>query len=145
MGWYQTVGHKEQCRRCDYCFYVYCADVPPFGGDGCGLVQIDTCTTWASGVLALPSPRQQRSGGRRNNKGQLVFAEAEDFLPTLSPPEMIARGVFGGCYFNPRGGKKGIFGRDVAVDHKEYPEEWFEGVPSHMYIKCVTRACDEAR
>jgi hypothetical protein len=48
---------------------------------------------------------------------------------------MIRRGVFGGCYFNPRGGKKGIFGRDIKVNHKEYPADWFEGVPEKCYIK----------
>jgi len=48
---------------------------------------------------------------------------------------MIQRGVFGGCYFNPRGGKKGIFRRDLAVDHKEFPQDWFAGLPDTMYIK----------
>jgi hypothetical protein len=40
-----------------------------------------------------------------------------------------------GCYFNPRGGKKGIFRRDLDVDHKEFPAAWFAGLPPTMYIK----------
>ena len=34
-----------------------------------------------------------------------------------------------------QGGKKGIFGRLIAVDHSEYPQEWFAGLPKNMYIK----------
>eukprot|EP00959_Pyramimonas_sp_CCMP1952_P382552 8016135-Pyramimonas_sp.AAC.1 len=44
-------------------------------------------------------------------------------------------GTFIAGYFNPRGGKKGIFARDIKVDHKEYPPKWFEGLPKNMYIK----------
>jgi hypothetical protein len=49
----------------------------------------------------------------------------------------VRAGVFGGCYFHPRGGKAGIFGRDVAVSHTEFPKEWFLGVPEKMYKKCA--------
>ena len=44
--------------------------------------------------------------------------------------------VFGGCYFNPSGGKKGVkYPRgNIPVDHKEYPQDWFDGVPEHMYL-----------
>ena len=65
--------------------------------------------------------------------GQLHFADAPEFRPTLTPAECIAKGIFGGCYFNPRGGKEGIYGRDVAVSHAEFPAAWFKGVPEHMY------------
>ena len=55
------------------------------------------------------------------------------FRPVLTPAQMIRAGVFGGCYFHPRGGKAGIFGRHVAVDHAEFPAEWFYGIPVHKY------------
>jgi len=55
------------------------------------------------------------------------------FTPVLTPQEMIRAGVFGGCYFHPRGGKPGIFGRDVAVTHKELPSEWLKGVDEENY------------
>lgn len=81
--------------------------------------------------------RVEPSEGKRDKKGRLVFKDAPDFRPNLAPAEMIRLGIFGGCYFNPRGGRPGIFGRVIAVDHQEYPKEWFDGLPPHMYIKCV--------
>jgi hypothetical protein len=56
-----------------------------------------------------------------------------DFRPLLSPAECIRAGIFGGCYFNKSGGKPGIFGREVEIDSKEFPEEWFEGVPEALF------------
>eukprot|EP00854_Cymbomonas_tetramitiformis_P001571 gene1571-2205_t len=56
-----------------------------------------------------------------------------EFTPNLEPVQMIRAGIFGGCYFHPRGGKPGIFTREIAVNHEEYPAEWFEGVPKHLY------------
>ena len=72
--------------------------------------------------------------GSKDGEGRLVFPDAPDFCPTLTPAECIRRGIFGGCYFNPRGGKPGIFGSEVAVSHSEFPSAWFEGVDESMYI-----------
>jgi len=49
---------------------------------------------------------------------------------------MIHAGIFGGCYFNPSGGKKGLKypKGGVPIDHKEYPRDWFSEVPAHKYI-----------
>ena len=49
---------------------------------------------------------------------------------------MIASGIFGGCYFNPSGGKKGIkYPRGgIPIDHREYPDEWFCDLPASMYV-----------
>ena len=71
--------------------------------------------------------------GVKGQDGKLHFADAPEFLPTLTPAEAIRRGIFGGCYFHPSGGKPGVFGRTVAVTHEEFPPEWFEGVPAAMY------------
>jgi hypothetical protein len=60
------------------------------------------------------------------NAGKLYFEDAPDFAPLLTPAQCLERGIFGGCYFNPRGGKAGIFGRNVAIDVDEFPTEWFE-------------------
>eukprot|EP00899_Mesostigma_viride_P019584 jgi/Mesvir1/27627/Mv07359-RA.1 len=72
--------------------------------------------------------------GKRDKHGKLMFADAREFRPSLTPVECIQRGIFGGCYFNPRGGKKGIFGRVVKIDHKEFPKDWFAGLPEAMYV-----------
>lgn len=73
--------------------------------------------------------------GARDAAGRLVpFAACrEDFRPTFTPAECIAKGIFGGCYFNPRGGKPGLFGREVAVGVEEFPASWFEGVGEGLY------------
>ena len=55
-----------------------------------------------------------------------MFADAPSFRPLYTPAECLREGIFGGCYFNSRGGKLGVFGRDVAVSHEEFPAEWFE-------------------
>jgi len=72
--------------------------------------------------------------GARDADGKLFFEDAPEFRPSLTPAECIRKGVFGGCYFNPRGGKPGIFGRDVKVGVEEFPPAWFEGVPESLYL-----------
>ena len=80
------------------------------------------------------SSRAPPHDGVKDAHGKLSFADAPDFRPSLTPAECIAKGVFGGCYFNPRGGKPGIFGPTVAIDHKEFPASWFEGVDPQRYL-----------
>jgi hypothetical protein len=55
------------------------------------------------------------------------------FVPDLTPKECIRRGIFGGCYFNPKGGKAGIVGSKVNIDHREFPPDWFANIPRNMY------------
>jgi hypothetical protein len=70
----------------------------------------------------------------RKVAGRIRFeAGYEDFAPALTPEECIRAGIFGGIYFNPRGGKAGIYGREVAIDAREFPSAWFRGVPRDMY------------
>ena len=57
--------------------------------------------------------------GCKRSDGKLHFADAPEFLPNLTPAECIRKGIFGGCYFRPNGGKPGIFGPEVAIDHTE--------------------------
>ena len=78
--------------------------------------------------------------GTRDETGKLVFADAPTFRPLLTPAECLRAGVFGGCYFNPRGGKPGVFGRDVDVDPAEFPE-WFAGLPDRGTPRGATTWC----
>jgi hypothetical protein len=72
--------------------------------------------------------------GTKGADGELVFVDAPpEFRPSLTPAECIQKGIFGGCYFNPRGGKEGIFGRDVAVDAAEFPASWFADLPEALF------------
>ena len=108
---------------------------------GAGTMPVDAPAPYAGTRYSLledpvgadPPWYVQPHDGSKNAGGQLVFADSPTFGPTLTPAEVIRKGVFGGCYFNPRGGKPGIFGRDVAVDASEFPSSWFDGVPVSMY------------
>lgn len=64
----------------------------------------------------------------------ITFKDHPEFKPRLRPDECIRRGIFGGIYFNPKGGKAGIFGRHVDIDHREFPKSWFKGLHENMYI-----------
>ena len=71
---------------------------------------------------------------KRDSAGRLVFPDHPIFRPRFTPRQMIEAGVFGGCYFNPRGGKKGILGRVVDIDHGEFPASWFAGLDESLYL-----------
>lgn len=96
----------------------------PFGGTRYTILQDP-----ANASVKYVSPHK----GQRDRDGKLVFTDAPEFRPNLTPEECIRAGIFGGCYFNPRGGKPGIFGRDVAIDHIEFPSKWFKGLPDALY------------
>ena len=46
---------------------------------------------------------------------------------------MIQAGSWGGIYFNPSGGRAGIYGPTVDVTHEEFPQEWFKGLSVDEY------------
>lgn len=66
----------------------------------------------------------------RNNTQMLPHVK---FSPNLTPKECIQSGIFGGIYFNPKGGRPGILGPSVKITHKEFPEDWFEGLDDDMF------------
>ena len=83
--------------------------------------------------VATPAPADPEAR-KRNAKGELVFDDYPEFKPRLTPRQVIASGTWGGIYFNPRGGKAGIYGRDIAINHKEFPASWFAGVDPKLYL-----------
>ena len=80
--------------------------------------------------------------GKKTEAGRLKFKEAPAwFCPALTPREMLQRGMHGGIYFNPKGGKPGVkYPRSKypngipGVGVEEFPKEWFEGVPKALYL-----------
>jgi hypothetical protein len=66
-------------------------------------------------------------------RASVQFLDHPEFVPNLTPADCIRAGIFGGVYFNPEGGKPGILRRRVDVTHREFPPEWFSGVPRSMY------------
>eukprot|EP00088_Acartia_fossae_P046873 TRINITY_DN5074_c0_g1_i1.p1 TRINITY_DN5074_c0_g1~~TRINITY_DN5074_c0_g1_i1.p1 ORF type:complete len:298 (-),score=92.48 TRINITY_DN5074_c0_g1_i1:457-1350(-) len=63
----------------------------------------------------------------RNKRNQLVFDDAPDFKPNLSPKEVLQMGSFGGTYFRPiySSVTKQKYGSEVW---KELPPDWLEGL-----------------
>ena len=88
----------------------------------------------ATATTAKSSLPEEPKTPKRDSAGRLVFADHPTFRPRFTPKQMIEAGVFGGCYFNPRGGKKGILGPSVDIDHREFPASWFDGVPERLYL-----------
>jgi len=71
------------------------------------------------------------------------------FRPSLTPREMLLKGMHGGIYFNPKGGKPGVkyprnkFPKGIpGVTIDEFPSEWFAGVPKELY---ASRRYDASR
>jgi hypothetical protein len=80
--------------------------------------------------LSPPEP------ARHPKTGRLIFPDAPDFQPRLTPEQVIRAGSFGGIYFNKHGGKKGIIkypGGGVPIDATDFPAAWFEGLPVDFY------------
>jgi len=81
---------------------------------------------------------------RDETTGKLTFrnipSSQAHFQPNLTPKEIIQAGTFGGCYFNPRGGKKGFLKRPILVTSKEFPEEWFENMSKGLYENRVYKS-----
>ena len=48
------------------------------------------------------------------------------FHPNLSPKEIIRMGSFGGIYFNSS--------NNIKIDYREFPSDWFNGVPENFYL-----------
>lgn len=78
-------------------------------------------------------PRSPPPEHRRRRDGSILFSDHPDFRPNLTPEQCIRAGIFGGVYFNPRGGRPGILGDRVDVDASEFPASWFSGLPRDAY------------
>ena len=65
--------------------------------------------------------------GTKNKKGQLVFPDEPEFLPNLTPKEILQMGSFGGTYFRPiySSVTKKNYGKEV---YEELPKDWLEGL-----------------
>ena len=89
--------------------------------------------------------------GARDVKGRLVaFPNAPaHFRPNLTPRQMLEKGMHGGIYFNPKGGKPGVkyprakYPKGIpGVGTDEFPPEWFEGIAPELY---ASRRYDQSR
>ena len=75
--------------------------------------------------LMLPDTYQQR-----NKEGEIIFADAPDFRPNLTPREIFLLGSFGGTYWRPI--YSTITHASYANEHLQYPASWWKGIPDPM-------------
>ncbi|KAG7170048.1 hypothetical protein Hamer_G012272 [Homarus americanus] len=68
----------------------------------------------------------------RNTRGELVFDDEPEFLPNLTPKEVLQAGSFGGTYFRPI--KSSITGESYSGVWKELPKDWLEGLNINKQI-----------
>ena len=67
----------------------------------------------------------------RKVKGCLVFKDFPEFKPHHTPSEVFKMGAFGGTYWRPI--KSKFFSKKLSGYHKNYPAEWWKGLPeSHL-------------
>ena len=65
---------------------------------------------------------------RKNEKGELVFADHPEFRPNMTPMEVLQAGSFGGTYY------RSIYSSVTGIKYKgeeviaEFPQEWFVGL-----------------
>merc|ERR1712086_86944 len=91
----------------------------------------------------LPEETKQ-SSPKRDANGNLKFEGFPTFRPNLSPSQIFQMGSFGGTYWRPI--YSTVTKTDLKDVHKQYPEDWFKGIPQknltrswHNYDKSVNK------
>ena len=62
---------------------------------------------------------------KRNSDGIILFPDAKEFRPNMTPKEVLQAGSFGGTYYRPI--KSAVTGLKYDKIWKELPQEWLEG------------------
>jgi hypothetical protein len=81
-------------------------------------------------VIKSENEAQERDGysepiPKRNSKRVLIFPDAKEFSPNMTPMEVLQAGSFGGTYFRPI--KSAVTGLKYDKMWNELPQEWLEG------------------
>ena len=61
----------------------------------------------------------------RNKAGVLIFKDAPEFQPNMSPAQVLQAGSFGGTYFRPI--SSSVTGLSYDKQWEELPQSWLEG------------------
>jgi len=63
---------------------------------------------------------------KKNSDGVLIFPDAKEFRPNMTPKEVLQAGSFGGTYFRPI--KSSVTGLKYNKMWEELPQNWLEGL-----------------
>jgi hypothetical protein len=69
---------------------------------------------------------------RKNKYGEIVFKDAPEFRPNLTPREIFKMGSFGGTYW--RYIYSSITKKNHKNRHKKYPKSWWKGLKDEQLI-----------
>merc|ERR1711893_457155 len=72
----------------------------------------------------------------RKSNGDIIFEDAKEFRPNMTPSEVLQAGSFGGTYFRPI--KSSITGKSYSGVWKELPKEWLEGLNIGQQVSSST-------
>ena len=61
-----------------------------------------------------------------DKQGVVVFKDVKEFLPNMTPKEVLQKGSFGGTYFRPI--KSSVTGLKYDKQWLELPQDWLEGL-----------------
>jgi hypothetical protein len=67
-----------------------------------------------------------------NSYGEFIFDDFPEFIPNMSPREIIENGSFGGGYF--REIYSSVINKTLKNDWKRFPKEIFKGIPKEYYL-----------
>jgi len=91
-------------------------------------------------VLLEDEKVRQRDGypqpiPKKNSNGVLLFSDAKEFQPNMTPKEVLQAGSFGGTYFRPI--KSSVTGLKYNKMWNELPQNWLEGLNVKKMISSV--------
>jgi len=69
---------------------------------------------------------------KRDTDGVLLFSDAKEFRPNMTPKEVLHAGSFGGTYFRPI--KSSITGLSYNKVWNELPQDWLQGLDAKKMI-----------
>ncbi len=68
------------------------------------------------------------------------FDDHPEFTPNLTPRQIFKMGSFGGTYWRPI--HSSVTKKDYKDQHKEFPKEWWKGIPEE---KLTSEVCDKTK
>jgi len=72
---------------------------------------------------------------KKDKNGTIIFPDAKDFRPNMTPKEVLQEGSFGGTYFRPI--KSGVTGLKYNKMWNELPQNWLEGLDVKKQVSSV--------
>merc|ERR1711894_424530 len=69
---------------------------------------------------------------KRDSEGMIIFPDAKDFHPNMTPKEVLQAGSFGGTYFRPI--KSAVTGLKYNKMWNELPQDWLEGLDGKRVV-----------